>query len=369
MKNLLLVIFTVLTFNLLAQHTHTRVGVFPDVGEYLTLKVDLHIHTVFSDGSVWPDIRVQEALRDSLDLVAMTEHLEYQPHEEDIPHPDRNRSYEVTSQLAKPYRLMVANAAEITRSMPPGHNNAIFIKDANKLMGEDPIEVFKEANRQGAFVFWNHPNWIAQEGDGIAKMTDMHLQLINDGLLHGIEVVNDLTYSDEALQLALDHNLTIMGTSDVHGLVDWQYGIEHGGHRPITLVFTKEKTQESIKEALMKGRTVAWFKDLLIGKDEVLRPLVEASLVVEKVGYQGISSVVDVYIRNNSSVNYILANQSPYTFHANGDVITLKANETTKIEVKTLKQLEEFELVFEVLNGIVAPKKHPIAKLKVIVPE
>jgi len=299
----------------------------------------------------------------------MTEHLEYQPHIDDIPHPDRNRSYEVTSQLAKPYRLMVANAAEITRSMPPGHNNAIFIEDANKLMDKDPIKVFKEANRQGAFVFWNHPNWIAQEEDGIAKMTDMHKQLIEDGLLHGIEVVNDLTYSDEALQVALDYDLTIMGTSDVHGLVDWQYGIEHGGHRPITLVFAKEKTEESIKEALMERRTVAWFKDLLIGRDSLLRPLIKASLQIEKLGYQGISSVIDIYIRNNSSVNYILANQSPYSFHANGDVITLKANEVTKIEVKTLKQLKEFALDFEVLNGIIAPKKHPMVSLKVVVPE
>jgi len=67
MKNLLLLLFTLFTFNIFAQHTHSRVGVFPKIGDYLTLKVDLHIHTVFSDGSVWPDIRVQEALRDSLD--------------------------------------------------------------------------------------------------------------------------------------------------------------------------------------------------------------------------------------------------------------------------------------------------------------
>ena len=40
---------------------------FPDVPGFLTLKCDLHIHTVFSDGAVWPDIRVQEAVRDGLD--------------------------------------------------------------------------------------------------------------------------------------------------------------------------------------------------------------------------------------------------------------------------------------------------------------
>ncbi len=38
--------------------------------------------------------------------------------------------------------------------MPPGHFNAIFIKDANKLLIEsDSIAGIYEANKQGAFVF------------------------------------------------------------------------------------------------------------------------------------------------------------------------------------------------------------------------
>ena len=45
------------------------------------------MHSVFSDGSVWPDIRVQEAIRDGLDVIATTEHIEYQPWKDDIPHP------------------------------------------------------------------------------------------------------------------------------------------------------------------------------------------------------------------------------------------------------------------------------------------
>ena len=63
---------------------------FPDVEGYHTLVVDLHTHSVFSDGHVWPKIRVGEALRDGLDALAITEHLEWQPHRADIPHPDRN---------------------------------------------------------------------------------------------------------------------------------------------------------------------------------------------------------------------------------------------------------------------------------------
>ena len=56
--------------------------------------LDLHTHSVFSDGHVWATIRVSEALRDGLDGLAITEHLEFQPHLADIPHPDRNRAYE-----------------------------------------------------------------------------------------------------------------------------------------------------------------------------------------------------------------------------------------------------------------------------------
>ncbi|GIR30125.1 MAG: hypothetical protein CM15mP44_4080 [Candidatus Neomarinimicrobiota bacterium] len=74
---------------------------FPDLPGYKTLVCDLHMHSVFSDGSVWPDIRVQEAIRDGLDVIATTEHIEYQPWKDDIPHPDRNRSYEYHSNFAK----------------------------------------------------------------------------------------------------------------------------------------------------------------------------------------------------------------------------------------------------------------------------
>ena len=65
---------------------------FPDTERYQTLVVDLHTHSTFSDGHVWPTIRVSEALRDGLNAIAITEHLEWQPHLADIPHPDRNRA-------------------------------------------------------------------------------------------------------------------------------------------------------------------------------------------------------------------------------------------------------------------------------------
>lgn len=369
MKYLLstLTLFLILSTSVNGQHTHPgdRPIVFPDVPGYLTLSVDLHMHTVFSDGSVWPNIRVQEAIRDGIDAISNTEHLEYQPHQDDIPHPDRNRAHDVATASAEGSDLMVIRGAEITRSMPPGHNNAVFIEDANKLLMEDAMDVFMEVQRQGGFAFWDHPNWTAQRPDGIATLTDMHRELIEKDLLHGIEVVNHTTYSDEALTIALENDLTILGTSDIHGLVDWDYEVAQGGHRPVTLVFATARTPEAIKDALFAGRTVAYFQNMVVGKEENLVPLLDASLNVLSAEYGENDSVLSVQLENTSDVSYILDDQTEYTFHQHADVVILEAHKTTELQVKTIERLDSVELVFEVLNAITAPDTHPMITINV----
>lgn len=350
-----------------SEHRHTlgRKISFPDIPGYKTITTDFHIHSVFSDGSVWPDIRVEEALLDGLDAISLTEHLEYQPHIEDIPHSDRNRAYNLALEHAKDHDLIIIPGSEITRSMPPGHSNAIFITDANKLLNTDSVAVFTEAKSQGAFVFWNHPNWTPQRMDGVATLTSLHRTLIKEGKLHGIEVVNEHTYSDEALQIALDNNLTIMGTSDIHGLVDWEFNVPQGGHRPITLVFGKEKNVQGIKEGLFERRTVVFFNNLLIGREVYLKPLIESSLKIRSAKYNGKSNVLAVEIENISSSPYSLQNKSSYTFHRHADVIEVKPFETVTIEIKTLTRLEKLSLEMRVLNAIKAPKSHPSVVLNV----
>lgn len=360
MKNILIPIFGLFTLICAGQsnHQHGRVARFPSIPGYLSLSCDFHIHTVFSDGSVWPDIRLQEALKDSLDAFSLTEHLEYQPHKDDLPNPDRNKSFEIVSKLAKPFEILVVKGAEITRGMPPGHNNAIFIKDANKLLKLDSLEVFKEAKNQGAFTFWNHPNWTAQRKDGIARMTDFHKYLINNQLLQGIEVVNDVTYSDEAFQIALDHNLTIMGTSDIHGLVDWQFKVSEGGHRPFTLVFAKEKTEESIREALLSKRTLAYFNHTLIGREEWMLPLVKSAITVVAASYIGTSSILEISLKNNSDTPFLLLNESNFTLHQHTGLITLEPRSVTKLQLKSKAILEKISLPFQVLNAVISPGKY-----------
>ena len=342
---------------------------FPDLPDYQTLISDLHQHTVFSDGSVWPDIRVKEALFDGVDVIALTEHLEYQPHQKDLPHKDRNRSYELAKDYAKNHDLIVIHGAEITRDLPPGHSNALFIQDANQLVHDDYIDAFREAKKQGAFIFWNHPNWVGQNTQGITELSPIHETLIKEGLLHGVEVTNENTFADQALTIANENELTILGTSDIHELIDWLFDIPGGGHRPVTLVFAKERSELGVKEALFEGRTVAWYQNSLIGQEKYLIPLIESSLVVDTAYYQMYGNketqIANVVIFNHSDATYLLNNESDFSFYHATDVIQLNPQTSTTLSVKTIKSLSSFELNFEVLNAIYAKKMHPKIRLEI----
>jgi len=382
-KTLLLIVIISINYSAIyGQKTekYTRKIFFPDIDGYKTLLTDFHQHTVFSDGSVWPTIRVEEAIKDGLDAISLTEHLEYQPYSKDIPNPDRNRAYNIAKSFAEnknkslDRKLIVINGQEITRSMPPGHINAIFLNDANKLLHpKDSLKGILAANKQDAFVFWNHPAWPAQRSDGIAKLDEFHKYLIKKKLLHGIEVVNELYYSEEALRLALENDLTIMGTSDIHGLVDWLFKVPDDnensngtlpGHRPVTIIFSKDKSEDGIKDALFAGKTAVFYNELLIGKEENLKPLVEKCLVINNIndlelGYSedGKSTIKKVEIKNVSDAPFILKNLNSFTFETNSDIINIMPNSIHSISVKT-KGEPLNELKFEVLNGIIAPKKY-----------
>jgi|TARA_B100001094_G_scaffold39697_1_gene34241 hypothetical protein len=371
---------------------------FPDTENYLTITSDLHTHSVFSDGHVWPNIRVAEAMKDKLDAIAITEHLEYQPHIRYIPNKNRNIAFLEAKKAAEESDLIVIAGSEITREMPPGHLNAVFIKDANTLFNIDesllpearrrmseavnvedlsdeelevadqyalgnlysPFEALEEAKRQGAFIFWNHPMWGSQANDGISRLTEMHKQMIAKDLIHGIEVVNTNEYSEEALQIALDNNLAIIGTSDVHELIEWDYDSSKNEHRPVTLILSEERNQNSIKEALLDRRTIVFYKNKLIGKEENLVPLLNSILGFKSLGYRGDTSILRVEISNNSSSDMTLKNLSAYNFSRSDDYIFIPKNETKTIMVKTLEAIKAVELKFEILNAITAPKKHAI---------
>lgn len=367
MKKYLLTI-TIFFELVFGQHTHShsnRKISFPDIKGFKTLSCDLHTHTVFSDGSVWPSIRVAEAKKDGLDAIAVTEHIEYQPYKDDIPNLDRNRSYDLTKKYAEKSELIVIAGTEITKNMPPGHANAIFVKDVNKIMNDDYMKSYLAARKQGAFVFWNHPHWIGQRKDASVKIYDEVKQLIDKNLLHGIEVTNERTYSDQAIQTALDHDLTMIGTSDVHDLVDWDYNIPQGGHRPVTLVFSKRKNLKDLKRSLFQGRTVVWYNNLLIGKNEWVSPLIDASLVIDSVGFYKNYELGIVKIKNTSDARFILKNITEYDFYQDSDLIEIQPHSVKQLSVVSGKNISDFDLEFEVLNAVIAPSTHPVKIFKI----
>ena len=371
-KNILFLVISCCAILNAQQADSNREIVFPDLDNHLTLASDFHSHTAFSDGDVWPTIRVEEADKDQLDVLAITDHLyrdpDYNFHSKDIPNPDKNRSFEIARDHVK-NDLILIHGVELSRKIPLGHCNAIFVKDINQLFNEDEIELFEEVKKQKAFTFWNHP-YRKQEPYGTIQLPDIHKELIAKGLLHGIEVVNRGKFSDDALQIALDNNLTIMGNSDIHGLIDWEYNVQGGGHRPTTLVFAQERNESSIKDALFNRQTVVWHQNSLIGRQEWLIPLIHASLKVESFKYKYDNSsykrdLAYVEIKNNSDAKFVLRNISEYNFFMDIDVIEVPPHKTVELQVITRGKLKKFNLEFEVLNAIFAPRQHPNITMEV----
>ena len=303
------------------------------------------MHTVFSDGTVWPTVRVQEAAAEGLDAIAITDHIEYLPHSKDIT-ADLNRSYQIARPLANDYDILLVQGTEITRSMPPGHLNALFISNANLIDREDVNEAIKEARDQGAFLLWNHPCWDAQQPDTVLWWKE-HSQLLKNDLLHGIEVYNS-EFCTEALSWAVEKNLTIFGNTDVHGPLN-----NNNELRPMTLVFAKSRTIGGIKEALFNQRSVAYFENKLVGKSEFLEPLFFQSLKMPATPLKLTNeNSKTIRIVNQSDIDYELELVQPGVGFDAPENITLKARHETAIklngnsdQINLSKNLQLFYLV------------------------
>ena len=265
----------------------------PDFGGFKTLKCDFHIHTVFSDGKVWPDIRVAEAWQEGLDAIAITDHIEYRPNKE-ILKGDLNESYKIAKRAGDGIRFMVIHGIEITRSKPLGHLNALFINDGLPMDVEEPLDAIDEAIKQGAFIMWNHPGW----PDDKSTLYPVHEKLIEANKIHGVEVFNYMEYYPVAFDWCRDNGLTFMANTDMHGLVNIDYGAKNK-IRPMTLVLAKERTIESIKEALFAKRSIAYFHGELAGKQEHLKGLLKASLKIRIINdkYTEVTNISDITYR------------------------------------------------------------------------
>lgn len=256
----------------------------PGWGGFQTLKCDFHMHTVFSDGQVWPVVRIQEAWSEGLDAVSITDHREYTPYADRIAG-NPNSSYELAKDLAAENNLLLLRGVEVTRPTPPGHFNALFIEDASgfpedRSTNDKDKQAILKAGEQKAFIFWNHPGWKVDQIAGSYEWLPFLEELYREKLLHGIEVCNGFGFHKKALDWCIDKNLTVLGSTDVHSLVKHEYALSDTVHRTMTLVFAKERTAASVREALEAGRTVAWASKYLVGKEEYVRNLFQACVEI-----------------------------------------------------------------------------------------
>ena len=324
----------------------------PDILGYQTLKCDFHMHTVFSDGDVWPTIRVQEAWSGGLDAIAITDHIEYRPHSEDID-ADLNRSYQIAKPLADQMGIVLIPGVEITRNMPPGHLNALFVKNANLLEREDWYEACVEAKEQGAFVFWNHLGWEVQQPDTM-KWWPEHTRLVNAGILKGIEIYNDKQFYPKALNWAQEKNLVILGNSDLHEPSMQQYNGD-SQKRPVTLVFALDKTAAGIKSALLDNRTAVLFNDTLIGDRRFLTPIFigAVQLKSKKLNLQN-QDIKYLQIYNNSDIPFKLKQRQPSVGFSCPKEIVLPPNRTVSIELTGISdevaQMPVLKMFYEATN-------------------
>jgi 3',5'-nucleoside bisphosphate phosphatase len=313
----------------------------PDLPGFKTLKGDFHLHTVFSDGRVWPTVHVQEAWRDGLDVIALTEHAEYHPNAADVKE-DNGRSYAVAKPLADQLGIILVPGVEITKPDPPAplvlkdgpqHFNALFVTDANALrVPNDLMEALRRAKAQKAFVFWNHPRYRVARAAWFAPVA----RAFDEGLFQGMELVNGPDFYDEAYPWIAERRLTIFANSDAHdpipasGAADafdasagarggssahasvngtgGRSGTGGGAHRPVTLVFAREATVAGVRDALEARRTAAWLGDDVWGAEEHLRGLWNGAIVIETpvvTRAPGASPILRV--RNTSSISMKVA--------------------------------------------------------------
>ena len=357
MKKILLTILIVFLFSSCATYNTvhpSRTAVttisIPNLNGYLTLFCDFHTHTVFSDGFVWPTVRVEEAYYDGLSAISITDHIERRifPKYKSSSH---NRAYEeaLTSPMAN--EVIIIKGSEISRDMPPGHLNAIFLTDCNQLDRVDYMDVLRAAKKQDAFIFWNHPGWKKQQFKKTTKWWPEHTQLMEEGLLHGIEVANGSAYYPEAHLWCLEKNLTMIGSTDVHKQLP---AFPPFKHRTMTLVFARERSASSIYEALMDRRTAVYSNNLIIGDEKYLKELFEKSI---NFLIKQNEKTVDITFDNNTDLTFKIKFDEHDTF-------LIMPHALHSINIENNDDFTDRELNFIVENFLVGPNIKMNYKLK-----
>jgi hypothetical protein len=377
------ILFTVLCFSLHAADTTKKKTNIPDIPGFQTLRCDFHMHTVFSDGHVWPTFRVNEAVRDELDAISLTEHIDFEGQPDDIKR-NYNRSFELATAAAKDKNLIIVHGAEISPRVPPYHNNALFLKDANlipspymkerkkkfamkdSITREELMAPFVEVKRQDAFVVYNHPGYSWWDKKDTNIFTSFHKELYEKGILKGVEVVNSGKYNIIAHRMAMKYNLTMMCNTDEHYDIFARYP---NNHRPMTLVFAKEKSAASIKEALLARRTALYFDEYIVARQTEGEALFKSSIkITTKKQVRNGEPIWVVTLINTSDIPFKIRTKAEYNIEGFPlGQTTLVPHVASSIILKAVwNSPKSLPLEMEVYNVIVSPDQHLTTKYELL---
>lgn len=303
--------------------------VIPGVNGFNVYKADLHIHSVYSDGDVTPEYRVREAWNDGLDVIAMTDHVEYRRQEDklisylkgyipegtkainnriiDKPADERgiqvdlNIPVKLAQAAAHAYGIVVIPGAEVTRTPETiGHYNALFTKDNNTIYATDPFVSIQNAKAQGALVMHNHPGWRRED----MKILEFEQKVYDAGLIDGIEIMNGGEFYPHAVERALQYGFFMSGNTDIHQSTYEVYGM-NGEFRDFTMIFAKDNSLESLREALEAHRTLAYAFGTIAGEEQLLKDFFMAS-VSARVVYENAKGAKTVALTNNTSLPFLI---------------------------------------------------------------
>ena len=231
---------------------------------------------------------------------------------------DHNESYNIAKNEGDKLGFMVIKGAEITRSKPLGHLNALFISDANALDVDDPLQAIDIAEAQGAYIIWNHPGW----PDNKSTFYPVHGDLIKAGKIDAYEAYNYMESYPLTFDWYAEYGIAPMANTDIHGPIDIDYAYGEGWIRPMTLVFATDRTEAALREALDAKRTLAFFHGTLVGDKEYLSKLVGASLETREVGER-------LEVTNISDITYKMTKGDDLYIFPAGKTVLIKAPKGT----------------------------------------
>jgi len=341
---------------------NTRTGtrheiIIPDVDGFKVVKTDLHAHTVYSDAETSPEFRVREAWHDGLDAIAISDHIEYRPSEgkfsafmrSDKPESvDLNHSVNLARRSAGQYGITLIPGTEITRSPREiGHFNALFTTDNNTIPDPDPLVAIRNAKRQGAIVQSNHPGWARND----ANLTETTVKAIKAGLLDGMECYNDSEFYQKSIEDAINNDLYVCANTDIHGTTAFEF-TDYGVFRNMTFVMAKDASAESIKEALLAKRTLAYGFGDICGRQELLEKFFLASMEFRTIS-----------VSDNGSRSILMTNKSslPYYLIADYMVTGIKIEGLCSVIIHAAADEDPSFTVMNMWYGI---GKHPVVTVK-----